>query len=308
VSKKRATKNFEFLENEEYYKENAKKYTKENGWYISKKDNNNLIIPQIFKVWSDVVQEQLPQLKKLSPISQNLQIFTKQNKKTIKEHIKECYSKTNFLKIDIATMIAKYVSKYEAGLSDKEIKKMIEQKRNHEINRNLFQFSRSCKKLNVVKTLKYLPFDLQHPKYHLTSFYTQSILDFEKEHPFYYLLQNIILRQNNKKIIYFKDSFKNTNLEVEDFEKNKNKYLSNYIKQNGSLSYVYGKIYYSIELYDDCVHRPKYIKMCEKLKKHFNIDNLKVKKPFKNKKDKDESLTYFDNYINSTEEQLRLYC
>ncbi|WP_373402979.1 hypothetical protein [Candidatus Phytoplasma solani] len=61
---------------------------------------------------------------------------------------------------------------------------MILQKRNHLTGKHLFQFSQNCKKLIISKTLKYLPFDLKHPNYQLTSFYLKNILDFDKNHPF----------------------------------------------------------------------------------------------------------------------------
>ncbi|WP_284928543.1 hypothetical protein, partial [Candidatus Phytoplasma sp. AldY-WA1] len=289
--------NSEFLENEEYYKKNSKKYTPENGWY--KSNNKHLIIPHIFKVWADVVKKQLPQLKKLNPRSQNLQIFKKQNKQTIKKEIKMCSLKTSFLKKDIAIIIADYVSKYEAGLSDAEIKKMIEQKKNHEINRNLFQFSRSCKKLNVSKTLKYLPFDLQHPKYYLTGFYKQNILNFKPGHPFYYLTRNIVLLENNKRVV-----FKNNSPRALDFEENKNKYLIKMKKNKGNLSYFYCKFYFSLNKYYNHMNSKTFKKMYSNFKKDFNIDNLEKKKEL----NKIEELKYYSdssNYIIPSEERLR---
>jgi len=295
--KKGRTFNSEFLENKEYYKENAKKYTKENGWYTS--SNEYLIIPHIFKIWADVVQKALPQLKKLSPRAQNLQIFTKQNKKTIKKEIKECYLKKTFLKKDIATIIADYVSKYEAGLSDKEITKMIEQKQTDKINRNLFQFSRSCKKLVISKTLKYLPFDLQHSKYYLTGFYKQNILNFKPGHPFYYLTRNIVLLENNKRVV-----FKNNSPRALDFEENKNKYLIKMKKNKGNLSYFYCKFYFSLNKYYNHLNSKTFKKMYSNFKKDFNIDKLEKKI----KLNKIEELKYYSdssNYIIPSEERLR---
>ncbi|WP_284928467.1 hypothetical protein [Candidatus Phytoplasma sp. AldY-WA1] len=75
----------EFLENDEYYKENKNKYQNQ-GW--KRTTDKNLIIPNIFKLWADVVQEQLPQLKKLNPRAQNLQIFEEQ-RRIIKENGKK---------------------------------------------------------------------------------------------------------------------------------------------------------------------------------------------------------------------------
>ncbi|WP_284928478.1 hypothetical protein [Candidatus Phytoplasma sp. AldY-WA1] len=86
----------EFLENDEYYRENKNKYQNQ-GW--KKITDENLIIPCIFKLWADIVQEQLPYLKKLNPRAQNLQIFYKQKEKeTLKHEIKECYLKKTIVK------------------------------------------------------------------------------------------------------------------------------------------------------------------------------------------------------------------
>ncbi|WP_284928477.1 hypothetical protein [Candidatus Phytoplasma sp. AldY-WA1] len=109
--------------------------------------------------------------------------------------------KKNNSKKNIAILIGEYVSKYEAGLNDKEIDKMILQKQKHLINRNLFQFSRSCKKLIIEKTIKYLPYDLEHSQYQLTSFYLENILNFKKNHPLFSLTRNTILKQNKKKYV-----------------------------------------------------------------------------------------------------------
>uniref|UniRef100_UPI00056B8191 hypothetical protein n=1 Tax=Milkweed yellows phytoplasma TaxID=208434 RepID=UPI00056B8191 len=74
--------------------------------------------------------------------------------------------KQSVCKEDSSSIIFKYVTKYAEYVgNDKEIKKMILQKKNYLTGKRLFQFSKSCQKLSINKTLKFLPFDLQHLKY-----------------------------------------------------------------------------------------------------------------------------------------------
>ncbi len=300
----------EFLENDEYYKENKNKY-KNQGW--KRTTDKNLIIPNIFKLWADVVQEQLPQLKKLNPRAQNLQIFEEQTriikkngvkkelKETIKYEIEECYLKKTTVKKNIAIIIGEYVSKYEAGLSDKEITKMIKQKQTNKINRNLFQFSRSCKKLIIEKTLKYLPYDLEHPQYQLTSFYIKNILNFNHKQPLFSLLRNSVLKQNNKKVCY-----KETSEEALDFEKNKKQYLIKFKQNKGRLSLFCGKVFYSLNMFNNYLKSPKYIQTLNLLQKMFFIKQLKTKKPLTNfELEHNIKFTQFSNYVNQNEVRLR---
>ncbi|MBP5836058.1 hypothetical protein [Candidatus Phytoplasma meliae] len=291
--KKGLLSNSEFYENKTYYYDRGKKYNIDNGWKIS--ENQNLIIPNVFKLWADIVNSKsgLPNLKRLNPRSQNLQIFYKDNKQTNKLEINECQLKKNIIHKDSSFIIAEYVSKYDAGLSDKEIKKMILQKKNHLIGKRLFQFSLSCKKLPITKTIKYLPFDLKHSQYHLTGFYLRNILDFKKGHPFFKLLRNDILRTNNKKFC-----FKENSLNAIDFEKNKNQYLYKYIEFKGKLSFFYGTIFYAKKLFKNYFNSKKYFKICLLLNKCFNLNKLETYEKFSNNLDKQIRYTQFNNYIN----------
>ncbi|MGZ3139708.1 hypothetical protein PSOLA_00440 [Candidatus Phytoplasma solani] len=295
--KKGLLNNSEFLESKEYYYDRPQKYNIDNGWSISQ--DKNLIIPNVFKLWADIVKDNLPNLKKLNPRSQNLQVFYKDKEITKKIEINECKTTKTFIKKDISFIIAEYVSKYDAGLSDYEIKKMILQKRNHLTGKHLFQFSQNCKKLIISKTLKYLPFDLKHPNYQLTSFYLKNILDFDKNHPFFKLLRNDILRENNKKAV-----FKNNSLESKDFDDNKNQYLKKYIENKGKLSFFYGTMFYAKKLFKNYLNSKTYIKLCIKLNNYFNLNKLKTKIAFKDNLEKQRNFTYFNNYINPLYKQI----
>jgi hypothetical protein len=308
--KKGEKKASEFLENDEYYKENYNKY-KNQGW--KRTTDKNLIIPNIFKLWADVVQEQLPQLKKLNPRAQNLQIFEEQTriikengvkkelKETIKYEIYECYLKKTIVKKNIAIIIGEYISKYEAGLSDKEITKMIKQKQQNKINRNLFQFSRSCKKCVVEKTIKYLPYDFQHPQYQLISFYHKNILDFNKNHPLFSLLRNSILKQNKKKVCY-----KENTKEALDFEKNIKQYIIKFKQNKGRLSFSYIKGFYSLNMYNNYLKSPKYIQTLNLLQKMFFIKQLQTKEPLTDfELEHNIKFTQFNNLISPLEVRLR---
>ncbi|MGL9687714.1 MAG: hypothetical protein ACQBVK_02915, partial [Candidatus Phytoplasma sp. TWB_XP] len=74
--------------------------------------------------------------------------------------IKECRQlKPHIINKDVSEIIAEYIIKYDAGLSEREIKKTIVLKKNNLISKKLFQFSYSCQKLLITKTIKYFPFD-----------------------------------------------------------------------------------------------------------------------------------------------------
>lgn len=270
--------NSEFFESQQYYSHRSQKYNIDNGWQI--KENKNLIIPKIFKLWADIVKDKLPNLKKLNPRSQNLQIFYKNQEKTNKLEINECELKKSVIHKNSSFIIAEYVSKYDAGLNDKEIKKMILQKKNYLTFQRLFQFSLSCQKLRINKTLKYLPFDLKHPQYHLTSIYLNNILNFSKEHPLFKLLKNDI----SKSVI--------------DFEKNKNQCLSRYIENKGKLSLFCGTLFYAKKMFKNYLNSKSYEKTCILLNKAFHLNNLEQKNKFQNNLDKRMRFLYFDNYIN----------
>nr|WP_017192117.1 hypothetical protein [Milkweed yellows phytoplasma] len=86
--KKGLINNSEFLENKTYYEKHQHRYNNKNGW--KKVKSKNLIIPNVFKLWADIVNNDkgLSNLKRLNPRSQNLQVF-KSNAK-IKLEINEC--------------------------------------------------------------------------------------------------------------------------------------------------------------------------------------------------------------------------
>ncbi|ABC65173.1 hypothetical protein AYWB_056 [Aster yellows witches'-broom phytoplasma AYWB] len=52
--------------------ENKAKYNSNNGWFKKESKKN---IPNVFKLWSDILRDNLPNLKLLNSRSQNLQIF-----------------------------------------------------------------------------------------------------------------------------------------------------------------------------------------------------------------------------------------
>ncbi|WEK82433.1 MAG: hypothetical protein PR2021_3650 [Candidatus Phytoplasma pruni] len=206
--------------------------------------------------------------------------------------------KQSVCKEDSSSIIFKYVTKYAEYVgNDKEIKKMILQKKNYLTSKRLFQFSKSCQKLPITKTLKFLPFDLQHPKYQLTNLYLSNILNFDPQHMFFKILRNNILDIND-------NLFKTNNKHLQDFNnnkcfiKNKNKYMSKYIKQKGKLSFFYGIIFYEKKLFDNYINSPKYFKTCNLMNKCFNLTKLKVKQSFKNNLNKKVRFTHFNNYIN----------
>ncbi|MGL9687715.1 MAG: hypothetical protein ACQBVK_02920, partial [Candidatus Phytoplasma sp. TWB_XP] len=49
-----------FLQSQKYYVENKDKYNSNNGWF--EQENKNLIIPNVFKLWADIVRNNLPNL------------------------------------------------------------------------------------------------------------------------------------------------------------------------------------------------------------------------------------------------------
>uniref|UniRef100_UPI00037BE14A hypothetical protein n=1 Tax=Italian clover phyllody phytoplasma TaxID=1196420 RepID=UPI00037BE14A len=294
--KKGLINNSEFLENKEYYEKYQHRYNNKNGW--KKVKSKNLIIPNVFKLWADIINNEkgLSNLKRLNPRSQNLQVF-KSNAK-IKLEINECQLKQSICKEDSSSIISKYVTKYAEYVgNDKEIKKMILQKKNYLTGRHLFKFSKSCQKLPITKTLKFLPFDLQHPKYQLTNLYLSNILNFDQQHMFFKILRNDILDIND-------NLFKNNNKHLQEFNnnkcfiENKNKYMSKYIKQKGQLSLFYGIIFYEKKLFDNYINSPKYFKTCNLINKCFNLTKLQIKQSFKNNLDKKVRFTHFNNYIN----------
>ncbi|WP_040849716.1 hypothetical protein, partial [Poinsettia branch-inducing phytoplasma] len=82
---------------------------------------------------------------------QNLQVF--KNNAKIKLEINECQLKQSVCKEDSSSIISKYVTKFSEYVgNDKEIKKMILQKKNYLTGKRLFQFSKSCQKLPITKT------------------------------------------------------------------------------------------------------------------------------------------------------------
>lgn len=90
-----------FLESLEYCVENKAKYSYSNCWF--KKENKNLMIPNVFKLWDDIISDNLSNLKLLNPRSQNLHIFYKvkfDNTKNIE--IKECKQLANIINKNVA--------------------------------------------------------------------------------------------------------------------------------------------------------------------------------------------------------------
>ncbi|MEC4558816.1 MAG: hypothetical protein U9532_01340 ['Conium maculatum' witches'-broom phytoplasma] len=294
--KKGLINNSEFLENNQYYEKHQQRYNDKNGW--KKVKSKNLIIPNVFKLWADIVNNEkgLSNLKRLNPRSQNLQVF-KSNAK-IKLEINECQLKQSICKEDSSSIISKYVTKYAEYVgNDKEIQKMILQKKNYLTGKRLFHFSKSCQKLPITKTLKFLPFDLQHPKYQLTNLYLSNILNFDQQHMFFKILRNNILDIND-------NLFKDKNKHLQEFNnnkcfiENKDKYMSQYIKQKGQLSFFYGIIFYEKKLFDNYLNSAKYFKTCNLINKYFNLTKLQIKKSFKNNLDKKVRFVHFNNYIN----------
>ncbi|MGL9688003.1 MAG: hypothetical protein ACQBVK_04585 [Candidatus Phytoplasma sp. TWB_XP] len=81
--------NSEFLEDKKYYQNQSQKHNMKNGWSII--NSPSLIVPNVFKLWADIVRDNLPNLKKLNPRSQNLQSFYKGKlNNTTKIEINEC--------------------------------------------------------------------------------------------------------------------------------------------------------------------------------------------------------------------------
>ncbi|MEC4559047.1 MAG: hypothetical protein U9532_02690 ['Conium maculatum' witches'-broom phytoplasma] len=91
---------------------------------MEKVKSKNLIIPNVFKLWADIVNNEkgLSNLKRLNPRS--LKFDFKVVK--IKLEINECQLKQSVCKEDSSSIISKYVTKYADYVgNDKEIQKMI---------------------------------------------------------------------------------------------------------------------------------------------------------------------------------------
>ncbi|OIJ44647.1 hypothetical protein [Rice orange leaf phytoplasma] len=293
--------NSEFLESQEYYFKNKAKYNSNNGWF--EKENKNLIIPNVFKLWGGIVRDNLPNLKLLNPRSQNLQIFYKGKlNNTKKIEIKECKKLATIINKNVAEITSEYVSKYDAGLSEREIKKTIALKKNYLTGKKLFQFSYSCQKLLITKNIKYFPFDLHYDDYKITGFYLSNILKFGKNHILYDLLRNNILKTLNKKAVKVpgKDfpEDKNITSEALDFDKNQNKYMFEYNVNKGNLSCFYGTIFYAKTLFKNFLTSNAYINLCNKLNKFFNLSKLSVLKPLNNYLENQRTFTCFNQYTN----------
>ncbi|AOF54895.1 hypothetical protein MBSPM3_v1c3880 [Maize bushy stunt phytoplasma] len=293
--------NSEFLESQEYYVENKAKYNSNNGWF--EKENKNLIIPNVFKLWADIVRDNLPNLKLLNPRSQNLQIFYKGKlNNTKKIEIKECKQLATIINKNVVEITSEYVSKYDAGLSEREIKKSIALKKNYLTGKKLFQFSYNCQKLSITKNIKYFPFDLHYDDYKITGFYLSNILKFGKNHILYDLLRNNVLKTINKKAVKVpgKDfsEDKNITFEALDFDKNQDKYMFEYNSNKGKLSCFYGTIFYAKTLFKNFLTSNTYINLCNKLNKLFNLSKLSVLKPLNNYLENQRTFTCFNQYIN----------
>ncbi|MGL9687374.1 MAG: hypothetical protein ACQBVK_01045 [Candidatus Phytoplasma sp. TWB_XP] len=53
--------NSEFLEDKKYYQNQSQKYNMKNGWSII--NSPSLIVLNVFKLWADIVRDNLPNLK-----------------------------------------------------------------------------------------------------------------------------------------------------------------------------------------------------------------------------------------------------
>lgn len=121
--------NIDKLGNENYevvYMTNDKKF----------KIHRKCIVPNVFKIWNNIVVEKFPNLKCLSPRAQDLQTFRKiKNDLTIKQEIndahfninKDNYKNYEIVKYDMTKLIANYLTKYNTGLNVKQVKKMIKE-------------------------------------------------------------------------------------------------------------------------------------------------------------------------------------
>lgn len=289
--------NTEFYQNSEYYKKNQAKYNINNGWFFQQ--NKNLIIPLVTKWWADIVNHYLPNLKKLNPRSQNLQIFTKSknNETTIKQEIKECFLKNILVKNNFADIVSNYVTKYASGLTIQEMSKMIVKNNRLFVGKRLFQFSLSCQSCPIEKTIKYLPFDLEQSKKELTAFYFQDILNFKKEHIFTHLLKNHILKINDYKRIQ-------NDKDLAFFHQNQTLFSQKYRQILGKTATFYFTAYYSATPFNSLKARKKYLLMLESLNHIFHLSQLKQHQTLKNNHDKVKYYTQFHNYIDPLTQRL----
>ncbi|NWN45818.1 ATP-dependent helicase [Candidatus Phytoplasma pruni] len=282
-----------------------------------------LIIPSVFKIWSDVVHKHLPLLKKLNPLAQNLQVFYKDDFKikaflknktfkdkiekqqyqelyynkalTFKMEIKEAVQSFSLIKSDIATIIADYVSKYEAGIKNKDdLEKMLKMKEDNLLGRHFFVFSRSCKNPIVKKILALAPFDLHIENMHLINFYYTSVLNFDKSN-FLNLMQiNHILKHNKIKPL---KSLSIPSKSLTYYEKHKPRLLKKYFQDQGNNALMYGIFYYS-DKKDLTLKHKKTLQSQNRMQKVFNLTKIKQHKPFVNNLDKQMRFLDINNYYN----------
>ncbi|MGL9687520.1 MAG: hypothetical protein ACQBVK_01865, partial [Candidatus Phytoplasma sp. TWB_XP] len=67
----------EFLEDKKYYQNQSQKYNMKNGWSII--NSPSLIVPNVFKLWADIVRDNLPNLKNLILVVKIYNYFIKIN-------------------------------------------------------------------------------------------------------------------------------------------------------------------------------------------------------------------------------------
>ncbi|MGL9687909.1 MAG: hypothetical protein ACQBVK_04050, partial [Candidatus Phytoplasma sp. TWB_XP] len=96
-----------------------------------------------------------------------------------------------------------------------------------------------------------------------------------------------------------KDFFEDKNITPEalDFDKNQYQYISKYNVDKGKLSCFYGTIFYAKTLFKSFLTSNKYINLCNKLNKCFNLTKLSTKS-LNNSLEKQRTFTCFNQYIN----------
>ncbi|MBP5835790.1 rolling circle replication-associated protein [Candidatus Phytoplasma meliae] len=304
VQNKGLVKNSEFLEKETYYKKssNKKKYTKNNGWEIVA----NVVVPKVFKMWADTVKKNNPKLKRLNPISQNLQVYHKlSNNKTSCKEVRKCKLIRKETTINMVTIISKYISKYLNKIGDDSLKLLIKQRHNFINGYRLFQFSINCKKPPVEKYLKYLPQDLAIDGYSITSFYAKNILDYNKEHPLRKMLveQMLNAKLNSKENeLVLKDSYTGYTQKVKkkyygekDLETDKKPFIEEYLKNNSYASMFYFSINYEKQARP--LNKKIHDKLCKKLNKVFKLSKMKKKQVPRTYLEQEKMFLDFNNYV-----------
>ncbi|MEZ0180262.1 hypothetical protein ['Camptotheca acuminata' phytoplasma] len=165
-----------------------------------------IVVPNVFQYWASIVNLLNHRLKKLNPLSQNLQIINQED--LTKSEISEAaFFQEKLISSNITEMIIDYVVKYvsKSSLGTKNF-----------YYRHLFQFSRNCKNPETTKQIGLYPFDF---------------FEIEKKYPFLSRFTYTRIEKNNPILRGFKNSFQlmnqNNNLNTSyisaEFSKHKTK-------------------------------------------------------------------------------------